>query len=264
MFRKVRIISSVRKGKGQPEQKRPPWNSLVRDLVQIPLETFWPGIYHGRLAEHGLLALRLMNMPANDQQRPQTQDGIADRAAAQVLAARGDIDRSPGRRVTDQHAAGRAAGQQRGGLLLGEIVTPGTERRDRDAAADAEELDAGDADARAVQYVGARPSFTHLGQFLRGLIIPGDEDGRLVNRPQHLDAVAQVAAHGPEITGADDRRAAPVSVCRSLKSSNFMVLAPTARNWIPLRLQVENHIPKPADVMTLPVTERRKERCRRV
>ena len=117
---------------------------------------------------------------------PQTTSGgsfastaVEDRLAPEVVAGRGAVAMSPGRRVDDQHRAVRAAGQAVGCLVLGQVEAPVPGSRGN-AGAEAVEVGALDRRAGSVQHrrrvpAGGRDGFAQL---VLGLVVAGDEEGR--------------------------------------------------------------------------------------
>src|SRR5205807_4165147 len=121
--------------------------------------------------------------------RLQSLHRISNRHTSQALTA-GPIDRPFRRRMADQHAFRWAVLQQLLGLLFGEVITPGAERGNRDAAADTEKLDSTNRNSRSVQDMSLWPILASLHKFLGGFIVAGHQHRRLVNRPKHVDANA--------------------------------------------------------------------------
>src|SRR5206468_430527 len=100
-------------------------------------------------------------------------------------------------------------GQQSGRLVLGEVVAPRPERRDRDSAPDAEEGHAGEGDGRPVQDAGGGPARAGGGEFVGRFVVPGDEDRRPVGGAEDVEAGGEVLADVAEVAGPDEDIDAP-------------------------------------------------------
>jgi hypothetical protein len=85
-----------------------------------------------------------VDVAADDQQRRQPKNSVMEGDAAQAATPRINIDGALGRRVTHEETTLRAIRQQFRCLLLGEVVAPGAEGRDRNAAAQTKERQRGD------------------------------------------------------------------------------------------------------------------------
>src|SRR5262245_3128223 len=101
-----------------------------------------------------------MDVPTNDEGRALCQNKFAYRRTAATGSAAVDIETPLRWRMRDEHRARREVPEEFGRLLLAEVVAPGPERCHRDTAAKAEELNAVDRHAGAVQDVYLVPSAT--------------------------------------------------------------------------------------------------------
>jgi hypothetical protein len=88
-------------------------------------------------------------------------------------------------------------------LLFGDVVAPWSERRDRDATRDSEECDSADYALRTMKDVCRGPIMTSLEQFVSGLVVAGDEQGRAIRVSQNGDAVSYATPNGAEVPRTD-------------------------------------------------------------
>jgi hypothetical protein len=170
----------------------------------FPLHSIRPGIDDRDSLDLARVPIAAVDVAADDETRPHTENRVADGGAADVAAATRDINAAPRRRVHDQHAPSRTWRQQFPGLVLVEVVAPGAERRHRDAAADAEEGDAVNRGRGAVEDMGGGPIATVRREFVGRLVVTGDEHGRPVCATEDVEAVREVLADVGEIAGADE------------------------------------------------------------
>jgi hypothetical protein len=127
-------------------------------------------------------------------------DSIA-RRTAEVTAER-LIGVSLRRRVDHQHGAVGARCELVLRLFLGQIEAP-RERRDRHAAAEPEEAHAADLPALAVEHRRARPRSAGAPQRRVGLVVPGHEHARRLDRSEDVDRAPQTEMERGEVAGAD-------------------------------------------------------------
>lgn len=171
-----------------------------------------PGVHYRRPPDVGLAPGAGVDVPADDQPRCQAFDRCAHRPAAQSAAPACFVPRTPGRRVRDQDAAGRALRQQRFRLLLAEIPAPGAKGRNRDAAAQPEKMQPCEAGPAAVQHHGGIPGPAGLPQLLFGFVVARHQHDRFVDRLQPFQRRFQVEAQVADVPGDHDhiRRCSPV------------------------------------------------------
>src|SRR5262249_4648917 len=162
-------------------------------------------VHDGNTGEFACLPIAPVDVSADDQLRANPQDRVADGGAADPLPAARYIDTAFRWRVDDQHAVGGGADEQFRGLFLVEVVAPRPERGDRNPAADAVERDPFQGHRRAVQDVRGVPALACRAQFLGRLVVPGDEDGRLVRGAEEVEGEGKVfgVPDVREVAGAD-------------------------------------------------------------
>src|SRR5215204_4294318 len=198
MAREAPSPSSPAAGRGRsgPSASRRPAGS---DLDQLPsgAEVAYDGP-----ADAALTAPGLVDVAADREPRPLLLNRREQRWAAEMVPVPTRVAVAPWRGVQDEDRLLGARGQHLRCRLVVEVKAP-IPWRDGDAGTEAEELDAVDRRPFAVQDSGRLPARGGLAQRRVGLVVAGDEHGRLLDRRERLDCLAQPLGHRGEVAAAD-------------------------------------------------------------